>query len=176
MPAGPAGHGWRDAAEAVGWRGRVQSACRHKRYRAHTQLRRRLGLLPRGACRFLLARGLANPAAEQPANLGYHAADMLVLSVGEPAPAVGEAQIEAQLVQRGIGPGQPVTPGRAAPGLGIEKLLGNIQRGAEQPRGHGGPEGAGESFALWHEPLQQVEYASENDQVFHNCSFFSGNV
>jgi hypothetical protein len=38
----------------------------------------------------------AEPAAEEAADLGYHAADMLVLAVREPAPAMGEAEIEAE--------------------------------------------------------------------------------
>ena len=43
--------------------------------------------------------GLSHPPAEQPADLGYHLADMLVLAAGQPAPLERQAQIQAQLAQ-----------------------------------------------------------------------------
>ena len=82
-------------------------------------------------------------------------------------PVVGEAQEEAEFVEAGIGLGQAIPPGGSAPGLGFQELLGEVERGAEQAGGDGGPEGPGERFALRDEPLQKIEYTSEDDEVFH---------
>lgn len=95
---------------------------------------------------------------------------MLVLSGGEPVPLVSEPQVETQFVQGGIGLGEPVAPGGAAAGLRIEKLFRQIESRAEQAGGDGVAEGARERFSFRHEPLQEIEYASENDEVFHDSS------
>ena len=71
------------------------------------------------------------------------------------------------MLRAGIGLGQAVPPGGAAPGLGFPELFGEVERGAEQAGGDRGPEGPGERFAFWDEPLQEIEYAGEDDEVFH---------
>ena len=48
-------------------------------------------------------------AAQQPPQLGHHAADVLILAVIEPAQAMGQPQIEPHLVQAGVGRMQPVS-------------------------------------------------------------------
>jgi len=99
-------------------------------------------------------RGLANPAAEELADFGDHAADMLILTVGEPVPTMSQPEIEAQLVESGIGLGQFVAALRAAAALGVKKMLRQIQRSDEKAGGYGLPEGAGKGFAFGDEPLQ----------------------
>ena len=57
----------------------------------------------------------AQPAAQQTADLGDHAARVLVLSIAQPAPAVGEAQIDAQPAEGGISAAQGGNPRAALP-------------------------------------------------------------
>ncbi len=63
------------------------------RRRAHTKPGRRLGLEPRGvSLPVFVALGLSHPTTEQSADLGHHAADVLILPVRKPAPAMSEPQ------------------------------------------------------------------------------------
>ena len=120
LPEAPADHGWRAEAKAPRWRRAVPPARRHPRsprgrgeptsgaYRTEAPPG---CAAPRGAstCR-------AHPAAEQPADLGHQAAHVPVLAVVEPAPAMGQAQIQPQLVQRGVGGAQVALPRRTGSG------------------------------------------------------------
>ena len=106
-------------------------------------------------------------SAEELADFGDHAADVLVLAVGEPAPVVREAQIETELGERRIGVGEALASRCSATGLGFGEVLREVERGAEQAGRDGGAEGAGEGFAFGDKPGEKVEGAGENDEVFH---------
>ncbi len=106
---------------------------------------------------------LPNPAAQQFANFGHHAADVFVLSVRKPAPTVRQPEIEAQFVQCGIGLCQPVSPCRSSAGLGVKNLLGKVQGGTKKPGCNGCPEGTRERLTFWHQPFQQIENTAEYD-------------
>ena len=92
---------------------------------------------------------------------------MFILAIGEPSPAVGEAQVQAQFVERRVGFEKACAASRAAVGLGVEELLRQVERCAEQAGRHGGAKGARKGFAFWHQPLQQIEHAAKNHEVFH---------
>ncbi len=84
----------------VGWRGCVLSA-RSKAASGTYKRRAPPELRLRGVRLFLRAglfSGLANPASQKLADFGEHSARVLILAVGEPAPPMGQAQIQAQLV------------------------------------------------------------------------------
>ena len=96
---------------------------------------------------------------------------MFVLAIVEPFPAVGQTQVEAQLVERGVGIRQAVVARCPSPGLGIEELLVDVQCCRHHPGGHGLAERTGKAFRFGDEPLQEVEYAGQYDEVFHGFSF-----
>ena len=125
LPELSADHGLRAEARKERWRGRVPSARlgRVPGRRAHREQGRRPDSAPpaprlsrAGAVRCATSCLLGlEPAAEQPADLADHAARMRVLPVAQPAPAVGEAQIDAQAPERGIGVAQRRQSAAAAP-------------------------------------------------------------
>ena len=61
---------------------------------------------------------LANPSAQETSNFSDQYTYMFILPIGEPAPTVNQAEVEAQFVERGIGFGELVAPSGTAPGLG----------------------------------------------------------
>ena len=114
-----------------------------------------LGSRPRGV-HLLSALGLAQPAAEQAADLGYHATGVLVLAVVQPVPVMREPQVQADTVECGIHAMQPLQAGATAPGLGLEQALLDVQRGIEQAFGHRVPVGPRKALALGQQPGKQV--------------------
>ena len=157
--------------KGVGWRGKVQSARRMVLGAGRIQKPwRRLGVEPRGALWFRFADGLANPTAEEAPDFGDHAADVFVLSGGKPAPVVGEAQVEAEFVEAGIGVAEAGAPGGAAAHLGVEELFGEVECGTEEASCDGCPVRAGEGFPFRDEPFQKIIHTRENDKVFHGDS------
>ena len=67
--------------------------------------------------------GLADPAAEEASDFSDHAADVFELTGGEPLPLMGEAEIEAEFIERGVGLGEAFAAGVAAAGLGVQELF-----------------------------------------------------
>lgn len=57
---------------------------------------------------------------------------------------VRQAEVETQLVERGVGLHEAVAAGRATAGLGFEELLRQVECGADEARGDRGAESARE--------------------------------
>ncbi len=102
---------------------------------------------------------LPNPRAQQSSHFRHHRAGMLVLAVGQPAPAVGQSQIQAHRVERSIGPGQGGLARGAAGCLGCKHGLLAVQRSADQTVRHREAKRFREGLALGHRPGPQVEQA-----------------
>ena len=82
---------------------------------------------------------------------------MRVLPVAEPAPAVGEPQIDAQAAERGIGVAQCSRPGAALPRLRLDQRLLQVERGIHHALGDRRPVGARETLRLGQQPSEQIE-------------------
>ena len=118
-----------------------------------------------------LFRCLFHPAAEQPPDLGDHPADMLVLPVIEPVPAVRQPQIEPQLVQVAIGGAQSFLPRRAALVGSVEQRFLKIQCGVHQALRHGGTVELGKMLGFGQQPVEQINRAGENHHCFRHRRF-----
>ena len=111
-------------------------------------------------------RTLAHPAAEQAAHLAYHGAHMGVLPIIQPAPMMGEPQVQPQRVQCRIRARQRRLPGRTARGLGAEHRFLAIQRSRHQSMRYRMTIGPGKTFAFRQQPSQQVKQTGEQYQFF----------
>ena len=96
---------------------------------------------------------LLQPAAEQPAKLGDHAADVLVLAGVEPAPVIGQAEVQPQMVQRCVGLAKRVQARRAALVLRLEQRFLQIEGGIDQALRDGKAESARELLGARQGPL-----------------------
>lgn len=73
------------------------------------------------------------PTAQQPTQLSNHTAGVFVLSIVEPLPAMGQAQVQAHLREVPIGQGQALAARVVAQAVGLEQALLQVERGVEQP-------------------------------------------
>lgn len=123
-----------------------------------------VGLYPRGAAGersiqpedSALALAVTDPASEQAADLRDHGADMAVLPVVEPAPMVGQTQVQPQPRQRRVAIAQHRAPGGAFAGLSQKQPVLQIQRRVHEPLSHRMSIDARKPLGLWQQPLQQV--------------------
>jgi formylglycine-generating enzyme required for sulfatase activity/energy-coupling factor transporter ATP-binding protein EcfA2 len=112
----------------------------------------------------------AQPAPQQAADLGDHGARVAVLPVAQPAPAVGEAQIDPQPTEGRIGTAQGRHPRASLPHLGLDKGLLKIQCGIHEALGSGGTVRAGETLRFRQQPFQQIEGPREDHHVLGHAS------
>ena len=93
-----------------------------------------------------------DPAAEQPANLSDHPADVFVLPAGQPVPLRGQAQIQPELVQVSIGSVQMPQPFRPAPRVGVVDRLLEVERRVEKSSCNYKALRARELLSAWDQP------------------------
>ena len=105
------------------------------------------GPRPHGASPFF-ASCLPDPSAQQPPDLGYHTADVFVLTIAQPAPAMRQTQVKPQPVERNIRADQGVLTTPAAPALRLEQMVLQIEGRVHQPLTHGVTVRAREPLAL----------------------------
>ena len=85
---------------------------------------------------------------------------------------MGQPQVHAQLVQTGIGLGQPLAARGSAARLRLVQLRGDVQRRCQQAAGHRRAERTRERFSFRHKPRQEIEHARQYNQIFRHASSF----
>ena len=73
-----------------------------------------------------------DPAAQHASDFGDHAADVLVLAIIKPLPAMSQPEIQTQLVQLRIGRTQVLLAGCSALAHRIKDRLLKVERGIDQ--------------------------------------------
>ena len=105
----------------------------------------------------LLRAGLFDPAPQQLADFRHMGADVCVLAIVEPMPAVREPQIEAQPVEGRIGVLKGRLTARSARALRCEYGFLAIEGGIHEAQGHGLAMHPRKSLRLGQQPVQQIE-------------------
>lgn len=90
---------------------------------------------------------------------------MLVLTVVQPVPVVGQPQVEAQLIEFAIGFVQALPASRSRRLAGANEQLLKVERAVHEALHHRMAMKFGEGLAFRYQPGEQVETAGENDEV-----------
>ncbi|MBN8515425.1 MAG: SUMF1/EgtB/PvdO family nonheme iron enzyme [Candidatus Accumulibacter sp.] len=163
----PADHGFPDEA---GERSMAQACPVRTRSvrRAHSKTGRHLDSLPwrpplfAHPFRVAFSGGaLPDPAAEQPADFRHHGADVRVLTIVEPLPAVRQPQVQPQPIERRVGILQRRLAACAARALGDQGRLLAIERRIHQAPGNALAVHSGKALRVRQQPAQEVEQPRE---------------